>query len=60
MRHSIPFALTPTAGFSASLATAETFQVDVWADNWFEMRINGQQVAEDSVPITTERLQREL
>lgn len=34
---------------------AETYDVDVWADNWFEMRVNGQQVAEDSVPITTER-----
>lgn len=33
----------------------ETFHADVWADNWFEMRINGVQVAEDSVPITTER-----
>ena len=40
---------------SASAATAETFSADVWADNWFEMRINGSQVAEDSVPITTER-----
>ncbi|WP_299655216.1 hypothetical protein [uncultured Jannaschia sp.] len=28
---------------------------DVWADNWFEMRVDGVQVAEDSVPITTER-----
>jgi hypothetical protein len=35
--------------------SAETFLADVWADNWFEMRINGAQVAEDSVPITTER-----
>ncbi len=34
---------------------AETFSADVWADNWFELRINGTQVAEDSVPITTER-----
>lgn len=34
---------------------AETFRADVWADNWFEMRINGAKVAEDSVPITTER-----
>lgn len=34
---------------------AESFSADVWADNWFEMRINGTQVAEDSVPITTER-----
>ncbi|PYC47694.1 hypothetical protein DI396_09705 [Litorivita pollutaquae] len=33
----------------------ETYDVDVWADNWFEMRLNGTQVVEDSVPITTER-----
>ncbi|MCR9088953.1 MAG: PEBP family protein [Rhodobacteraceae bacterium] len=37
------------------MAVAETFSADVWADNWFEMRIDGVQVAEDSVPITTER-----
>ncbi len=37
------------------VVSAETFTADVWADNWFEMRINGSKVAEDSVPITTER-----
>lgn len=41
--------------FMGSSLSAETFLADVWADNWFEMRINGDQVAEDSVPITTER-----
>ncbi|WP_231579697.1 PEBP family protein [Pseudorhodobacter antarcticus] len=40
---------------AATSASAETFSADVWADNWFAMRINGHQVAEDSVPITTER-----
>ncbi|MEM7462499.1 MAG: PEBP family protein [Pseudomonadota bacterium] len=40
---------------SSVVSNAETFSADVWADNWFEMRINGVQVAEDSVPITTER-----
>lgn len=40
---------------AASPLSAETFRTDVWADNWFEMRINGTKVAEDSVPITTER-----
>lgn len=40
---------------SATPALAETFSADVWADNWFELRVNGEQVAEDSVPITTER-----
>ena len=34
---------------------AETYSADVWADNWFELRVNGTQVAEDSVSITTER-----
>ena len=34
---------------------AEPFSANIWADNWFELRINGTQVAEDSVPITTER-----
>ncbi|PJI84420.1 hypothetical protein BC777_3478 [Yoonia maricola] len=34
---------------------AESYTADVWADNWFEMRVDGQQVAEDSVSITTER-----
>lgn len=43
------------AVISAGAATAETFSADVWADNWFEMRVDGAQVAEDSVPITTER-----
>jgi hypothetical protein len=40
---------------SSAALSAEIFSADVWADNWFEMRINGAQVAEDSVPITTER-----
>lgn len=40
---------------TAATANAETFSADVWADNWFEMRIDGEQVAEDSAPITTER-----
>ncbi|MBS8259226.1 PEBP family protein [Roseibium polysiphoniae] len=40
---------------SATALAAEPFSADVWADNWFEMRVNGTQVAEDHVPITTER-----
>ncbi|MEO9516104.1 MAG: PEBP family protein [Paracoccaceae bacterium] len=53
--------MKPFPGSLALLATttcplsAETLSANVWADNWFEMRINGVQVAEDSVPITTER-----
>ncbi|MEM9999731.1 MAG: PEBP family protein [Pseudomonadota bacterium] len=37
------------------MARAETIEADVWADNWFAFYLNGQLVAEDSVPITTER-----
>ena len=43
------------SSISVTAVGAETFSADVWADNWFEMRIDGTQVAEDSVPITTER-----
>lgn len=50
----IAFTLTSFFLLSSSLH-AETYDVDVWADNWFEMRVNGEQIAEDSVPITTER-----
>ncbi len=39
----------------ATYATAETYAVDVWADNWFALSVDGTQVAEDSVPIITER-----
>ena len=38
-----------------TIGQAEQFTTDIWADNWFEMRVDGVQVAEDSVPITTER-----
>jgi len=40
---------------TSPVLSAEVFTADVWADNWFELRINGTKVAEDSVPITTER-----
>jgi len=53
MRPIIPAVALAVA--SAAPVYAETYDADVWADNWFEMRVNGEQVAEDSVPITTER-----
>ncbi|WP_174843515.1 PEBP family protein [Thalassococcus sp. S3] len=53
MLRTLPFAAVLM--FPACSLMAEPFYADVWADNWFEMRINGTQVAEDSVPITTER-----
>ncbi len=53
MKHSLT--VLALASLVPAAAVAETYSADVWADNWFEMRINGVQVAEDSVPITTER-----
>ncbi|MEX0366070.1 MAG: PEBP family protein [Ruegeria sp.] len=53
MLRTIPFAAILT--FPPCTLMAEPFQADVWADNWFELRVDGTQVAEDSVPITTER-----
>ena len=34
---------------------ATEFQIEVWADNWSAVYIDGQKIGEDSVPITTER-----
>lgn len=47
--------LTGAMVIFAGTAQAETFSTDVWADNWFSLSVNGTQVAEDSVSITTER-----
>lgn len=46
---------TLLTGLAVQTAAADTFSVDVWADNWFAMQVNGTEVAQDSVPITTER-----
>lgn len=40
---------------SAVAAKVVSFQAEVWADNWFELYVNGKKVGTDSVPITTER-----
>jgi hypothetical protein len=48
------FAILALFSLCAAAAGAETYSSDVWADNWFEMRINGTRVAQDSVPMTTE------
>ncbi|TDT18175.1 hypothetical protein BDK89_3792 [Ilumatobacter fluminis] len=37
------------------LATTATFRIEVWADNWAAVYVDGELVGEDSVPITTER-----
>ena len=40
---------------SSSAGLESRFLAEVWADNWFSLWVNGTQVGEDSVPITTER-----
>ena len=49
----------PAGGEASDESDAEgvssSFVAEVWADNWFALYVNGELVAEDSVPITTER-----
>ena len=46
----------PTSGStSTSSGSATGFQIEVWADNWSAVYIDGEPIGEDSVPITTER-----
>ncbi len=40
---------------NAGESAASTFMVEVWADNWMAVYVNGELIGEDSVPITTER-----
>ena len=40
---------------AATAAAAEQIHADVWVDNWFAFYLNDRHVAEDHVPITTER-----
>ena len=50
--------LLSTTEFPAAKAVAPkiySFTAEVWADNWFAMYVNGKQVGQDSVPITTQR-----
>ena len=53
MKHLTP--LTLLAALCAQTASADTYKTEVWADNWFTLSVNGEHVATDSVPITTER-----
>lgn len=48
-------ALFALLSISPAVADPTQVSVDVWADNWFEMYVDGQRVLQDSVPITTER-----
>lgn len=51
-------AATGATGDLATVTTDDaspTFSVEVWADNWAAVSVDGDLVGEDSVPITTER-----
>lgn len=50
-----PYLITPILFLISQGISAENYTADVWADNWFLLNVNSKQVAEDSVPITTER-----
>jgi len=47
--------LLPAPAADAATVKATSFQAELWADNWFELYINGKKVGQDSVPITTEK-----
>ncbi len=40
---------------SDAVAQASNFTIEVWADNWAAVYVNGELIGEDSVPITSER-----
>lgn len=40
---------------SQSSGGSTEFQIEVWADNWMAVYVDGELIGEDSVPITTER-----
>lgn len=40
---------------AASSGETSNYTIDVWADNWSAVYVNGELIGEDSVPITTER-----
>lgn len=42
-------------GTTPSAGAASTFRIEVWADNWMAVYVNGELIGEDSVSITTER-----
>lgn len=51
--------LSVVTGLCGTSAQAQTkpvqFTAEVWADNWFELYVNGKRVGQDSVPYKTER-----
>lgn len=50
-----PRAAQSSAAQTISSAGAHTVRGEVWVDNWFRFFVDGKPLAEDSVPLTTER-----
>lgn len=46
------FSMIPSYAASEKV---KMYQAEIWVDNWFALYINGKKIAEDSVPLTTER-----
>ena len=55
MRKLIALSLLLVAGCATSEPKTTGLTAEIWADNWFEMYVNGKKLLEDSVAITTER-----
>lgn len=53
--HFLSSMLALTFVSSSAFAQEITVQAQVWADNWFEMYVDGEVVMTDPVPVTTER-----
>ncbi len=46
---------TAAADTAPTVGDSSEFQIEVWADNWMAVYVDGEEIGEDSVPITTER-----
>lgn len=44
-----------TSSGEVSSGEVSSYRIDVWADNWSAVYVDGELIGEDSVPITTER-----
>lgn len=47
--------VVPEQSDSDETADSSLFTVEIWADNWAAVYVDGELIGEDSVPITTER-----
>ena len=50
-----PALTEPGAEIDSGSSETSSFEIEVWADNWMAVYVDGELIGEDSVPITTER-----